>query len=463
MNLPFVSVIMPIRNEAAFIVGCLTSVLEQDYPSDRMEILIADGISTDNTRLIIQKICDESPIQVTILDNPKKIVPTGMNLAIRRAKGDVIIRIDGHCNIAPDYVRRCVEHIQKDDVDGVGGPIESVGESALADVISVGMSSPFGVGNSAFRTISDKDMLVDTVPFPAYTRRIVQHIGLYDEDLFCNEDDEYNYRLRKMGGKLLLASDVHSKYYNRTSFGRLWHQYFRYGLWKVRILQKHTAQMSLRQFVPLALVLALFFSAFLALTPVLLPAAVLSSLPDLVVRLPSSFYSAMTPASLAPATVIWLLALAAPGLYLLANLSATGFTASRRGFKYLPLLPFVFGILHLSYGLGFLAGLIKFWNRWGDQVGRVPEFAPAGSTPLQPVYAAAGATMAVNAPVSSLGSKSGNLPGVPGGKCLWSKTRFRYPGFVHGTAVPFALIPVHSRFNQAGFSRPGVLPSHAGG
>ncbi len=405
MDYPFVSIILPIRNEAAYIVGCLNAVFEQDYPSERMEILIADGMSNDNTLAIIRKISDDSRIPVTIIDNPQKIVPTGMNLAIRQAKGDIIIRVDGHCNIASDYVRKCVEHIQKDGVDGVGGAMKSVGETTMAKVIAMGMSSPFGVGNSAFRTVTGKSMLVDSVPFPAYTRRIMQRTGLYDEELVRNQDDEYNYRLRNKGGKILLAEDVHSTYFSRTSWGGLWKQYFQYGFWKVRVLQKLPEQMSPRQFMPPALVLALLFSGLLALAAVLLPASFVSQLPTLVLRLPSSLYSAMVPVSLHPASALLLLSLFVPGLYIFANLSAAGFTASRKGFKYFPLLPFVFAALHLGYGLGFLAGLFRFWNRWGDKVGKVQEFAPAGAGQPQVAaafaYAQADSAAMASAPVTS--------------------------------------------------------------
>ena len=330
-----VTILLPIRNEAAFIERGLRAILAQDYPGE-MEILIADGLSTDNTREVIASI-PGLPSSVRILDNPGKIVPTGMNVALRQAKGEIIIRVDGHCIIAPDYVRKCVEHIQNDDVDGVGGPMESIGETQMAKAIAIGMSSPFGVGNSAFRTTSGKSMLVDTVPFPAYTRQIIERAGLYDEELVRNQDDEYNYRIRELGGKILLADDVRSTYFSRTSLKGLGRQYFQYGFWKVRVLQKHPRQMSPRQFVPPSFVLALFGSVLLALFPVFRP--------------------------LSPVI---------PLFYLLANLSASVYTASKHGWKYLPLLPLVFAILHLSYGFGFLVGLVKFWNRWDDKIGKVP-------------------------------------------------------------------------------------------
>jgi succinoglycan biosynthesis protein ExoA len=333
-----VSLIMPVYNEADFIRMSLSAMLGQNYPQNLMEILIADGISTDNTRQRIDDLAALHPqIKVKILDNPNKIVPTGMNIALSQAEGEIIIRVDGHCIIAPDYVRKCVEHLQMDGLDGVGGPMESIGQTYLSKIIAIGMSSQFGVGNSAFRTLSGKSMLVDTVPFPAYTRQIIQRAGCYDEELVRNQDDEYNYRIREIGGKILLAEDVRSTYFSRSSFKHLWQQYFQYGFWKVRVLQKHPRQMRLRQFVPPAFVLSLLASALLSLSPVF--------------RLLSAFI---------------------PILYLFANLTASFYTASKRGWRYFPLLPLTFASLHLSYGLGFLLGLLKFRKRWGDKLGKTP-------------------------------------------------------------------------------------------
>lgn len=340
VSLPSVTLILPIRNEAPYIERCLTAVLHQDY-SGFMEILIADGMSTDDTRKIITDFAVLHPhLQLHILENRDKIVPTGMNIALRKASGEILIRVDGHCLIASDYVRKCVEHIQKDHVDGVGGPMETIGETFLAQAIAIGMSSSFGVGNSAFRTLQGRTILADTVPFPAYTRQIIKRAGFYDEELVRNQDDEYNYRIRQLGGKILLAEDVRSSYFSRCSWRALWRQYYQYGFWKVRVLQKYPHQMSQRQFVPPAFVASLIASALIYLFP--FPAFSLH---------PSHFI---------------------PLLYLVANLLASSYTASHRGWRYLPYLPFVFAILHFSYGLGFLVGLAKFWNRWDDKFGKAP-------------------------------------------------------------------------------------------
>jgi Glycosyltransferases, probably involved in cell wall biogenesis len=338
---PFVSVLIPIRNEGSYISQCLQAVLQQDYPSDLLEILISDGLSTDNTRALVAEWMKKDP-RIQLFDNPKCIVPTGMNILIPQAKGEILIRVDGHCVIAPDYVSNCVRHLNSDEVDGVGGPMHTTGENFTSEVIALAMSSKFGVGNSSFRTETGQTKPADTVPFPAYKQAIIEKVGLYDEELVRNQDDEYNYRIREAGGKILLAEDVKSEYYSRGSLIKLWKQYFQYGFWKVRVLQKHPRQMSLRQFVPLAFVLALILTLLL------------------------SFLVSWG----------WLALLILLATYLLANLAASIITGSGQGFKKLLLLPLAFAIIHLSYGLGFLVGLFKFWNRWKDKVGKVPILNP---------------------------------------------------------------------------------------
>jgi succinoglycan biosynthesis protein ExoA len=330
-KLPRVTVVMPVRNEADFIERSLGAVLAQDYPADKIEVIVADGMSTDTTRDIVRSFGEDHPA-LHLIDNPGKIVPIGLNAAIRQAKGWIIIRIDGHCEVAPTYIRKCVEHLLKDGVDAVGGPIETIGENATSKAIAIGMSSNFGVGGSAFRTIRDREASVDTVAFPAYPRRTIEKCGSFDEELVRNQDDEYNYRLRKLGGKILLSPDIKSKYYSRSSLKGLWRQYFQYGYWKVRVLQKHPRQMRPRQFAPPTFVAALLGSALLAV----------------FLKFGLLFFLAIS------------------GSYILANLLASVATASRKGRIYLLLLPLVFAILHLSYGTGFLIGLIRFANRWRE-------------------------------------------------------------------------------------------------
>jgi glycosyltransferase involved in cell wall biosynthesis len=308
-------------------------------------VIVADGLSTDGTAQIVRSYLAAHP-NLHLFENPGLISSTGLNAAIVRARGDIIIRVDGHCEIAPDYVRRCVAHIRDEGVDVVGGFIDTVGITERAAAIAVAMSTPFGVGNAAFRTVKHKTMLVNTVPFPAYTRAIIQRTGLFDEELVRDQDADYSFRLSKIGAKVLLAADVHSRYYSRSSLRSLWIQYFLYGYWKVRLLQKHPLQMLPRHFVP-----PLFVSALLGLASL----------------------AAVTPWG-------WAALAGLVGLYTLANLAASLWTARRRGWRHLPLLPFVYATLHLSYGAGFLTGLVRFLGRWGDKVGKVPAWPAAQTT-----------------------------------------------------------------------------------
>jgi succinoglycan biosynthesis protein ExoA len=331
---PFVTVIMPIRNEARNISNTLGKVLAQDYPSASMEMLVVDGMSDDGSREIIRGL-QQKHSNLYLLDNPAKIVPTAMNIALRQAKGEIIIRVDGHTVIAPGYVRQCVEALQHTGADNVGGRMNAVGKNPFGKAVALATSTPFGIGGGRFH-YSEEEEWVDTVYMGAWPRRVFDRIGLFDEELIRDQDDEFNYRLRAAGGKILLSPQIKSVYAVRGSPGKLWRQYFQYGYWKVRVLQKHPLQMSIRQFVPPAFVLALLISAGLTLTPY-------------------RIFSLMIPL-----------------LYLAANLFASSVTASKRGWKYVWTLPFVFFLLHISYGLGFLVGLVKFWNRWRDKVGQVP-------------------------------------------------------------------------------------------
>lgn len=331
-----ISIILPIRNEANFITRSIDAILSQDFPKDRIEILIVDGMSTDETRKIVQVYQQNHP-QIHIIDNPKKIVPTALNAAILHAKGEIIIRVDGHTIIAPDYLRQCVATLSRTSADNVGGKMNAVGSNPFGKAVALATSSPFGIGGGRFH-YSEKEEWVDTVYMGAWPRKVFKEIGLFDEDLVRDQDDEFNYRLREHGGRILLNPNIKSEYTVRSNPKSLWKQYFQYGYWKIRVLQKHPKQMSLRQFIP--------------------PAFVISIIACITLFLSFSW-------GWIPFTLI-------AGSYIIANLVASIIVSSNKGWKHLLRLPLVFAILHLSYGTGFLIGLFKFWNRWGDKVGKVP-------------------------------------------------------------------------------------------
>lgn len=324
----FVSVIMPVHNEGNFILRSLGALLEQDYPKDRMEIILADGMSTDNTRQLAEQIASASTIPVKFVDNVKKIAPSGLNLALRAAKGEIIVRVDGHTIVESDYVSECVDALLRTGAANAGGKMNAVSEGSAGQAIAIATSSRFGIGNARFH-YSDQEEYVDTVYLGAWPKSIFDRYGLFNEELVRNQDDEFNYRLRAGGEKILLSPRIKSIYFNRSSFMSLWRQYFQYGYWKVRVLQMHPRQMSMRQFVPLIFVASLTVTAILSL---LIPFG-------------------------------WLAFAGVVLSYVIANFAAT-LIAVKKKIALLPLVSLSFAILHLSYGFGFLLGIFSFVGHW---------------------------------------------------------------------------------------------------
>lgn len=284
---------------------------------------MVDGGSTDNTRQIVQELLDNYP-NGRLLHNPRRIQAAALNIGILAAHGDIIIRVDGHTIIAPDYVSTCVEYLLQGKADNVGGLMRPVGVTYLGQGVALATSSPFGIGGSKFH-YSDREQYVDTVYLGAYWRKTFDQIGLYDEAVNINEDYELNYRLRKAGGKILLSPHIRSKYIPRSSLPALWSQYFVYGRQKVLTLQKHPAALHWRQTIPPLFVSTFFGSILLGF-----------------------IWKPMR----------WLYALTA-GSYLLANLVASTIAARRGGWRHLPVLPVIFGSIHFAWALGFWYGLLK--------------------------------------------------------------------------------------------------------
>lgn len=334
--LPFVTVILPIRNEVGFINQSLSAVLDQDYPKTLTEIIVADGMSTDGTRELIKTLM-ETNSNLYMVDNPKKIVPTGLNIAICQAKGQVIVRVDGHTIIEKDYISRCVEELSRTGADNVGGRMRAVGNGLFGEVVSLATSTPFGIGNSRFH-YSDDEEWVDTVYMGTWPKEVFFRIGLFDEELVRDQDDEFNYRLLENGGRILLSPKIKSMYFSRSEPWKLWRQYYQYGFWKVRVMQKHPRQIRIRHFIPPLFVLSILISVVLSLITFwgkLLLGVILVS-------------------------------------YVFANLFASFQTALNSKVRHLVFLPLTFAILHLSYGSGLLIGLLRFASRWKDRQGKAP-------------------------------------------------------------------------------------------
>lgn len=323
-----VTIICPIRNEEKFIADCLKALVEQTYDRNKTEILVIDGMSDDGTRDIVAEF-QRKYHNVRLLDNPARIVPKALNIGIRAASGKYILRMDGHAKAAPDYVEACVAALENGEAAGVGGPIESVNTTDTGKAIALAMSSPFGVGNSRFRT-STEEGFVDSVAFTAYTADVFEKYGNFDEELVRCQDDEYNFRVRKLGGKILLTPKIRSLYFPRASLKKLWRQYFGYGFWKIRVFQKHPLMMQPRHFVPAAFVTFLTISLILGI--------LIDGLSWIFTSV-ALFYICC--AALA-AFAVWRQNKETSAAKILAS----------------------FFILHFSYGMGFLWGLMKFAPRW---------------------------------------------------------------------------------------------------
>ncbi len=333
---------MPCLNEEAYIEACLRSVQCQDYPQDRLEILVADGRSSDGTRAILERLQREDS-RLNVIDNPERLQAAGMNAAIRRALGEIIVRMDVHCEYAPDYVRQCVEALERTGADNVGGAQRARAEGRFQDAMCRALRSPLGVGGAAYRS-EDRDGWVDTVFLGAFRRRVFETAGLYDPLAFTNEDAELNQRILEAGGRIYLSREIVVHYYPRGSMVALARQYFRYGQGRGRTLLKHGRLRSLRPMFPF---LGVTGALGLLATPGLRPLAPLAFL-------------------------LYALVLGAEAL------RVTGSDARRLT----PLVALIFLVLHTSHGLGFAGGLMRFVARpdWGP----VERLEPRPPTPSRP-------------------------------------------------------------------------------
>ncbi len=326
-----ISVICPIYNEEKHIERFLDTVLMQDYPVEHTEVLLLDGMSTDRTRELIGRYIRQYS-HIRLLDNPQKIVPFALNKGIRAAKGDIVIRLDAHCEYPNNYFSRLVEELQRLKADNVGGICYTLpaNDSAEAHAVAIGSSHPFGVGSSIFRIGTNRIMEVDTVPFGCYWRKTFDEIGYFDEELTRNQDDEFNGRLINHGGKIYIIPDVVINYTARDSFDKMRKMYYQYGLFKPMVNRKLGSPATIRQFVP-----ALFICGLVV---------------GLVISL------------LYPP--FWYVYLGVLAVYLLtALLTGCYYAVKRRKPALLLLMPYTFLNIHFSYGLGYLTGIARLWSK----------------------------------------------------------------------------------------------------
>lgn len=251
-----VSIIIPERNEIGHIENCICSILRQTYPREDMEVIFVDGMSEDGTREVIQKFVADNPNLIFLYDNPASIVPVAMNIGIRAARGEVIIRLDAHSEYSNTYVAQCVQTLMETGADNVGGLAVTEGIGDLGKAYAEVLSSKFGVGNSGFRTNAESGY-VDTVPFGTYKKESLIQCGMYDERLARNQDYELNDRIRKGGGKIYLNSEIRLTYFCRNTWKGIIQQGFENGKWNVITMKLCPGSMGIRHFIPLAFFLSL--------------------------------------------------------------------------------------------------------------------------------------------------------------------------------------------------------------
>ena len=324
---PRVSIVMPCRNEAAYIGACLDSVLATDYPLDRVEVLVADGRSDDGTREIVERCAARNPC-VRLLDNPARITPAALNAAIRVATGDVIIRMDAHGVYPRDYVPRLVSALEETGADNVGGVVVTLpaDTSPTARAIALAFSHPLGVGNAYFRIGVAGPRWVDTVPYGCFRRELFDRVGMFDEEMVRNQDDEFNLRVIGFGGRILLVPDVVSCYYARRSLGAVGRMFYQYAYFKPLVVRK-AERITTRQLVP-----PLFVSSLIA-------TAVLG------IWVPEA----------------WEVLAGIAGAYVALVLTGAALAVRKHGFRCAVMLAAVFSVMHVSYGVGYLRGILDHW------------------------------------------------------------------------------------------------------
>ncbi len=331
---PFVSVLMPVRNEAAFIGKLVGAVLAQDYARDRFEVIVADGMSTDGTREILASLHAQDA-RLSVIDNPQRMVSAGLNAALAVSRGDVIIRVDGHSLIAPDFIRQNVALLDEHpEAWSVGGPIRHRATTTFGKAVAVAMSHPLGVGNALHR-YPEYAGYCEGAAFPAIRRWVFDRIGTFDVRLVRNQDDEFNYRITHAGGKVYLSPRVQYAYFVRERVRQLFRQYFQYGFWRIPVIEKHRRPTTVRQTVP------------------------------------SLFYLVCALLAIAGAeTREPLVAAGLPGVYVLALLGAGVGAIRKHGVRVAARVPLAIATLHAAYGLGLGYGLwARFFrpNAWSTE------------------------------------------------------------------------------------------------
>jgi len=343
--LPSVTLIVAMRNEAASIEACLTSLLAQDWPPDRLELVVMDGGSTDGSRETAERMLADRP-GGRVVDNPGVVQAAGWNLGIDLATSEYVGIVSGHAELAPDYVARVVRTIEETGATMVGGPVTAEAEGPVGEAVAIATSTPFGVGGARHHYLTERAE-VDTV-FMGVARREDYARLRFNEAMVRNQDDELSYRILDEGGRIVCDPAIRSTYRNRSTLAGLWRQQFAYGSWKIRVFQQHPRQARIRHLVPAAFVAALFGSVFLA---------AFSKLGKLGFAAVVVSYAAADVGFSAAGSATEV-ASAADG-----PPPAPASVSESRLARFVRLLV-VYPTIHLAYGLGGFAGLVRFRDGW---------------------------------------------------------------------------------------------------
>jgi len=342
--LPRVSIIIATRNEEDTIIKCIKSIMQQNYPAEKMEIIIADGLSNDNTVKMIHEASKQYKVPVKVIKNEKYIQSSGWNLGIKESSGNIILIVSAHSSIENNYVERCVYYLQRTGASNVGGPMLAVGKGYIGKIIEFVHHSFFGLGGGHFHN-KNLEGYVDTVYLGAWPKKVFVEVGLFDEHLERNQDIEFNARIRKNNGKVYLTPDIRSYYYCRDTLKGLWNQNFMNGKWVIFTKKIAPYCFSWRHFIPLVFVGTLIVCGISSIIGWSFGLDTFALLSFLV------FFTIIIS-------------------YIFINLFLSFQISFEKGLKYFAVLPIVFSTLHFSYGLGSIVGLvtIRGWRNIGGRL-----------------------------------------------------------------------------------------------
>lgn len=325
--LPLVSVILPTLNEEKTIEKTIISFIESDYQN--VELIVVDGMSSDRTREIVERLKEKYPNKIRLLENSKKYTPSGINIGIKNANGKYIMLASGHASYSKNYISACVQALENNECDVAGGVMEVLPRSSSVKAVAISeiLKHPFGIGGAKYRTNNQKKEYVDTVAYGIYKREIFEKVGLFNEELIRNQDIEFNIRLKNAGYKILLIPEARAYYYARDTYTKLWQNNYSNGFWVT-----HSSKFVKRAYRPRHLVPMLFVLYLISLLLLLLP---VNRVLKFLYALPASLYLALS-------------------IYFSSQVAI-----KHKKIALVPYTFFSFLVLHISYGIGSIVGIFK--------------------------------------------------------------------------------------------------------